>query len=174
MNIRIEKIETLKDDHLRIITSWYNDSQIKYFLTPNFKETDLKENTIDEVKLWLLNNRSEKERYLVFDNQILIGEFSIDFNFFNLFIKGEKSAWISLCIGNKEYWHKGIGKIIISELEKIVKDKGVNRIELGVFEFNSKAKVLYEKMGYKQIGINKNLTYFNGKWYDDIRMEKLI
>jgi len=49
---------------------------------------------------------------------------------------------------------------------------GLKRIELGVFEFNENARRLYQKLGYKEIGRIPDFTYWNGKMWPDIRMEK--
>ena len=59
-------------------------------------------------------------------------------------------------------------------LEAQVRDQGLKRIELGVFEFNSPAIGLYKKMGYKEIGRIKDFTFYQGEMWADIRMEKYL
>jgi len=44
-------------------------------------------------------------------------------------------------------------------LEKEIGNKGLKRIELGVFEFNENARRLYLKLGYKEIGRIDDFTY---------------
>jgi RimJ/RimL family protein N-acetyltransferase len=56
----------------------------------------------------------------------------------------------------------------------VIKKESYNRIELGVFEFNTVAIGLYKKMGYNEIGRIEDFTYWNGKMWQDIRMEKII
>jgi hypothetical protein len=48
----------------------------------------------------------------------------------------------------------------------------IGRLELGVFEFNHAARRLYEKLGYKEIGREYDFTYYDGRMWPDIRMEK--
>ena len=55
-----------------------------------------------------------------------------------------------------------------------MKDDGYNRIELGVFEFNKRARKFYEKTGYEKIACLKDFTYYAGKWWADYRYEKNI
>lgn len=55
-----------------------------------------------------------------------------------------------------------------------MKEQGLKRIELGVFEFNQQAQKLYQKLGYKEIGRIDNFTYWQGKMWTDIRMEKYL
>jgi len=47
--------------------------------------------------------------------------------------------------------------------------QGLKRIELGVFEFNTNAINLYQKLGYKDIARINNFTCGQ-----DIRMEKYL
>jgi len=45
---------------------------------------------------------------------------------------------------------------------------------LSVFEFNKPALVLYQKLGYQEIGRISKLTFWNGKLWNSIQMEKII
>ena len=63
-------------------------------------------------------------------------------------------------------------KVVLGEEE--IRKAGCKRIELGVFEFNEPAKKLYQKMGYAEIGRIPNFTFWQGKMWTDIRMEKYI
>ena len=51
---------------------------------------------------------------------------------------------------------------------------GLIRAELGTFEFNSRAHAFYKKLGYDEIGRVKNFTYYRNRFWDDIRMEKML
>ena len=59
-------------------------------------------------------------------------------------------------------------------LENEIKSQGLKRIELGVFEFNTNAIKLYQKLGYKEIARIADFTYWQEKMWQDIRMEKYI
>ena len=59
-------------------------------------------------------------------------------------------------------------------LEEQIKLHRLKRIELGVFEFNKPAIRLYEKAGYKEFARIENFTYWQGKMWQDIRMEKYL
>jgi len=59
-------------------------------------------------------------------------------------------------------------------LEEQIRDNGLHRIELGVFEFNLPAIKLYQKMGYQEISRIDDFTYWQGKMCQDIRMEKYL
>jgi ribosomal protein S18 acetylase RimI-like enzyme len=82
------------------------------------------------------------------------------------------TAWIGITIGDPEGRGKGIGYKAIQYLEEEIKKQGLNRVELGVFEFNTQAQKLYRKLGYEEIGRIENFTYWQEKMWKDIRMEK--
>ena len=67
-------------------------------------------------------------------------------------------------------------KMKIANLEQLkeIKEQGLHRIELGVFEFNTNAIKLYQRAGYKEIGRIPEFTYHQGRMWQDIRMEKFI
>ena len=75
----------------------------------------------------------------------------------------------------KEFWNLGIGTRMFEELIQIAKEReGVRQIELDFIEGNSRARSLYEKMGFRITGVKpdairmKDGTFVNGymmvKW----------
>lgn len=60
--------------------------------------------------------------------------------------KEENTGWISICIGEGDYRGKGVAhEAMIFFLEEECKALGLKRIELGVFEYNQRARTFYEK-----------------------------
>lgn len=159
--------EVTKKEDLEIIWKW-NQSEDAYLSTPSFILE--KKRTIDDM--WDAYKSTEKNLYLIEFNGETVGEVSYDFSFPLLLKKDKKTAWIGIIIGEKNARGKGIGKLAIEFLEEKTKSLGAQRIELGCFEFNEKAYSLYKKIGYKEIGFIDNLTFYDGKWWKDIRMEK--
>lgn len=75
----------------------------------------------------------------------------------------------------KDYWNIGIGSAVMEELIKFAKDKeSIKTISLGVREYNVNAIKLYEKYGFKKIGIHKNYFNIEGSYYDEILMDLYI
>jgi ribosomal protein S18 acetylase RimI-like enzyme len=75
-------------------------------------------------------------------------------------------------IGEEVARGKGVGYQAMQYIEEQIKLHGLKRIELGVFEFNTNAIHLYQKLGYVKIARNEGFTYWQGKMWADIRMEK--
>ena len=62
----------------------------------------------------------------------------------------------------------------MSHVETEIRLRGLARVELGVFEFNENARRMYEGLGYREIARIKDFTYWNGRMWQDIRMEKRL
>lgn len=83
-----------------------------------------------------------------------------------------RHAKLGIMIGDKEYWNKGYGKDIIRTLLSIAFNQiGLNKVKLGVFEYNKRAIKCYEKVGFKIVGVEKEDIYRNGRYYDHYIME---
>ena len=50
---------------------------------------------------------------------------------------------------DKEYRRQGVASEIITFIRKYAKEKGLNRIELNMWEFNQDALAFYEAVGFK-------------------------
>jgi ribosomal protein S18 acetylase RimI-like enzyme len=59
--------------------------------------------------------------------------------------------YLHLLVIKQEHRSKGVGKILMGFLEELV-FKTRDKIFLVVADFNPRAKLFYEKLGYKQIG----------------------
>lgn len=55
-----------------------------------------------------------------------------------------------------EYWHRGIGSKLISEMLVIAREEGLKSFTLEVRESNGNAVKLYKKLGFMKEGIRKN------------------
>jgi RimJ/RimL family protein N-acetyltransferase len=72
----------------------------------------------------------------------------------------------------KEYWRNGIGYAVLEELIRFAKEhKTIKNVSLGVKASNRNAIRLYEKLGFKQIGLHKNYFNINGEFDDEILMD---
>lgn len=47
-----------------------------------------------------------------------------------------------------EYWGRGLGRILLSELIALARERGVHQVELTVIEGNDRALALYKKLGF--------------------------
>lgn len=172
MNIQFKLIQNNLDLAHKMI-DWYNNPDIAHFIHVNRNEDNPQEYTLDDV-IKELHPHSNVYRYSILDGDLPIGELSITRDFFLLMKKDENSAWISILIGDQSYWGKGISKSAMKFLEDTCREMGFNRIELGVFENNTKAFNLYKSLGYKEFTRIDRFTFSHGRWCADVRLEKYL
>lgn len=80
------------------------------------------------------------------------------------------SADIMNIVVKKSWRNQGVGNLLLSNLISICKISNLSSLSLEVNEDNLPAIHLYEKVGFKKIGLRKN--YYN--WKDGIIMQYLM
>lgn len=56
----------------------------------------------------------------------------------------------------REYWGRGIGSLLFSELIRIAKELGIRQLELEVVGGNDRARNMYERFGFAVVGEKPN------------------
>lgn len=75
----------------------------------------------------------------------------------------------------KDYWKMGIGSAVMEELIRFAKENNIiKNISLGVKASNTNGIKLYEKFGFKKVGIHKDFFNINGNFDDEILMDLYI
>ena len=73
------------------------------------------------------------------------------------------------------YWSLGIGSAMFAELIQVARELGILQLELEYIEGNERAKRLYEKMGFREVGVKPNaIRLKDGKMLDEISMVKKL
>ncbi len=90
---------------------------------------------------------------------------------FNDKIKTRHRAALAIAL-KKEYWNLGIGTRLFEEMIRIAKEKGhVSQLELDFIDGNTRAKALYEKMGFRIVGEKPNaIRLKDGKMLSEFSM----
>ncbi len=173
MDITFRKLIAPDNEIASTLESWSNDPLITHLIRPNQNQNEL-EGFVEVSVESLEKQLGEFSIYLIYMDGLLVGEMNFLADPNHLYKKEVGTAWIGLVIGEESARGKGIGNQAIKHLEKKIRGQKFSRIELGVFEFNIRAIKLYEKLGYQEIGRISNFTYWRGKMWQDIRMEKLL
>ena|SRR5688572_9760287 len=152
---------------------WENDPALIPLIRPNRDQDALEAR--EAVTIENLDARLEHHQiYLIYLEDQLIGEMDYQIDPKHLFRKEAGTAWIGIVIGEESARGKGIGLLALRSLEEEIRKQGLRRIELGVFEFNTHAIKLYQKAGYREIARISDFTYWEGRMWQDIRMEKYL
>jgi RimJ/RimL family protein N-acetyltransferase len=158
---------------VEVLNRWENDRELIPLIRPNKSQEELDRR--ETITLEGVRDRLEYQQiFQIFVNHEMIGEMNYMVDPPHLFKQESGTAWIGITIGEPEGRGKGIGFEAIQYLEEHIYQQGFNRIELGVFEFNTNAYKLYQKLGYEEIGRLEDFTYWNGRMWSDIRMEKYL
>ncbi|KPL60156.1 GNAT family N-acetyltransferase [Rossellomorea vietnamensis] len=173
MNLHIKKLTHPNTTILKALNQWDNDPDLIPFIHPNQNREELEQQSdmnLDELK----DRLDSHHTFLLYLENKLVGEMNYMIDPGHLYKKVRGTAWVGITIGDPGARGRGIGYKAIRHLEMEIKKHGLNRIELGVFEFNTQAYKLYRQMGYQEIARIPDFTYWNDKMWSDIRMEKVL
>lgn len=141
---------------------WYNDKEITKHL--HYEE----EFTVEKTSEWLKSisyddTRNENVIKIKQGNSIknigIIGLFNIDFK--------NKKAGFYITIGEKQYQGKGFAKkASIKFLRDCFLNFDLEKIYLYTDYDNVQAKMLYEKLGFKEEGLLRKELFYKGKFID--------
>lgn len=161
------------DEVAEAFSRWENDPLIVHLSRPSRTAEDLEKRQLVTLPE-LVRRLSYMQIYLIWLDSQLVGEISYRMDPEYLFKQEPGTAWIGITIGEAQARGKGIGRQALQYLEQQIALHGARRIELGVFEFNTLAHSLYQRMGYQEIGRISDFTYWQGRMWQDIRMEKYL
>lgn len=132
-------------------------------------ETDLR--TLDERRQWL-TTRSPRHPVIVAEaGGEVVGWGSL--NAFNPRKAYDYVADFSIYVERK--WRgKGVGSRLLSRLIELARDLGYHKLVLSAFPTNPSGMALYEKFGFRTVGIYKEQGRLDGRWVDTIIMEMLL
>ena len=69
---------------------------------------------------------------------------------------------------------RGVGKVMLTRLIELAREHGFHKMVLSAFPTNSGGLALYERMGFRTVGVYKEQGMLDGRWVDTIIMEKLL
>lgn len=75
---------------------------------------------------------------------------------------------------DRNFRGRGIGARLLHDLERLAVKHGFHKIVLFALERNAHGKALYEKMGFRVVGVFKEHGILDGKLIDVVAMEKLV
>lgn len=161
--LKILSIDDINEDYLE----WMQDEDVMQFLESRWKSY-----SFNDIKEYVESINNSPDDYLlgIFlkENEKHIGNIKIG-NINHIHGYGD----IGLLIG-KNYWGKRCGKESIELATKYAFDElNLNKLFAGIYSNNIASYKSFIKAGYKEIGRLKNHFYYEGKYIDNIIVEKL-
>ncbi len=74
----------------------------------------------------------------------------------------------------RAYRGRGVGTVVLARLIELAREQRYHKMVLSAFPSNSGGMALYERMGFRTVGIYKEQGLLDGRWVDTIVMEKLL
>lgn len=132
-------------------------------------ETELR--TPEERRQWL-SSRSPRHPVIVAEtNGQIVGWGSL--NVFNAREAYRFVADFSIYV-EREYRGKGVGRVMLERLIDLARRHGFHKMALSAFPTNTGGMALYERLGFRTVGIYREQGVLDGQWVDTIIMEKLL
>jgi L-amino acid N-acyltransferase YncA len=69
---------------------------------------------------------------------------------------------------------KGVGGVLLVRLVELGREHGFHKLVLSAFPFNQAGMALYEKFGFRTVGIYREQGMLDGTWVNTIVMERLL
>ena len=80
-------------------------------------------------------------------------------------------AWVGIGIGEREFWSKGYGTDMMKLcINYVFNELGLERLSLGLHEYNARALRSYEKCGFRLEGRTRQDLMREGRRYDSLWM----
>jgi L-amino acid N-acyltransferase YncA len=132
-------------------------------------ETELR--TAEERRRWM-SARGPRHPVIVAEAAgAVVGWASL--NQFNPRLAYQHVADLSVYV-EREWRGKGVGRRLLEALIELARGIGYHKMVLSAFPFNQSGMALYERLGFRTVGIYKEQGLLDGKWVDTIIMEKLL
>jgi phosphinothricin acetyltransferase len=127
--------------------------------------------TGDEQRAWL-ESRDERHPVVVAEREgTVIGWGSL--NVFNprpaYDAVTEFSVYVARCARGT-----GAGHSLLESLIAAARDIGYHKMVLAAFDWNKAGIALYERAGFRQVGVYREQGWLDGRWVDTVIMEKLL
>lgn len=150
-------ITAFPDEELSAIAKWRSDGDVNRYIRRGYK-------TLGEIRQWYRAYFSvEANRLLgiLVDGQ-LIGYCSIEH--INL---DDKKCEVGILIGEKAYWHKGIGSAVVRELlKRAFTELSMHRVEAVIHADNVASIHCFARAGFHLDGTLRDAKYRDGRYVD--------
>lgn len=157
INLRFLEVKDL-DEYWKVAFENPDEDMFYYTGTTHYPSKE-------EIKIFIGKscNDDERRHFLICNNKNeIIGEvvlMDIDDEY--------KSCNYRIALFNKNNFNKGIGYKATKEVLKFAfNNLNLHRVELEVFDYNPRAKAMYEKCGFKEEGIKRDALFINNEFHN--------
>ncbi|MBY8984181.1 MAG: GNAT family N-acetyltransferase [Candidatus Lokiarchaeota archaeon] len=161
---------SVKREYIDAYLKWFNDPEIIQYLSMFRPMTRM----MEEDWIENLKNRDDTIAFAILITDENVGEKLIGNCGLHRIDWKNRVAEVGITIGEKEYQGKGYGTEAMEILiDYAFKSVNLNRVQLRVYEFNSRAISSYNKIGFVEEGRMRQGIFIKGKYHDIIFMSIL-
>ena len=160
--VRLRALEPTDDERAY---KWINDREVTHYLMARYPIS------LAAEKEWLAgaarpNNFGEVRLAIETTDGMHIGNCGLH--------RGrpeDRHAELGIMVGDKDYHSNGYGTDAVMTLVRFAFEQmNLNKVSLGVFEFNERAQAVYRKSGFVEEGRAREEYFQDGRYWDIIRM----
>jgi RimJ/RimL family protein N-acetyltransferase len=162
----IVMLREYKREDLQYIRKWVNDPEVVDNLSDIFLIPHSVDVTEDFLNSALKGSRQNTYSFVIAarETEAYIGQVDL----MNIDWKN-RSAEVGIVIGEAENRGRGIGSETLRVLQEFVFNRlNMNRLQIIVHSYNTRAHQCYLKSGFKEEGRMRESFYLHGKYYDKI------
>jgi RimJ/RimL family protein N-acetyltransferase len=158
--VRLDPFDS--DSESELINHWVEEGDFLQLLDDRLAKNPTVENTKEFIE------KIDKEGFIFGIHRrkdlTLIG--FVGLGALNLYAR---EAWVGIAIGDRAEQGRGYENDVLNVIVRFAfLELNLNRISLGVFEYNNRVLRAYEKAGFKLEGRERESIYRDGKWWDSL------
>jgi len=165
LNGQQTSIRPVEEADMETMYQWYNDQEVNFWSSGAWPLNTLLSK--EQLTVKFLDELPDTYRFAILaENELLIG--TIGFKEVNI---PAQSATLFIVLGNKTYWGKGYGTDALITFSRFLFTQwNFHRISLDTWDGNIRAIRVYEKVGFKIEGRQREARFVLGKYHDAILM----
>ena len=160
------RLRLARADDADVICAIYNQG-----IQDRVATLETEERTPEERRRWL-TSRGARHPVVVAE----VGDAVVAWGSLNPFSAREAYRFVAdFSIYVERAWRgKGAGRVLLEHLVGLAREHGYHKMVLSAFPTNDAGMALYQKLGFRTVGIYKEQGLLDGRWVDTIAMEKLL
>jgi L-amino acid N-acyltransferase YncA len=165
MVVRQYSVRPARADDAVVICEIYNEGIADHATL----ETETR--TPEERRSWLAARDARHPVVVVESDGVVVGWASL--NVFNARDVYRHVADISVYVARAARG-KGAGTVLLERLVELGREGGFHKLVLAGFPTNAASVALYQRLGFREVGIYREQGLLDGGWVDVLLMERLL
>ena len=174
--LHFRDIDPSSADDVQCLVRWANDDSIRHLAQRFVSKEQSMRRLQPEYASEMLGKAVGKGKciQLIECHGVVVGEVSLEIDCSCIVNPRPNTAWIGIVLGEPVGRGRGIGRKAMLHIESLAAERGAKRVQIGVFEFNTRARRLYESLGYHEVKRMPEFTWWQDKMWTSIRLEKSL